>query len=113
MPGYGGSNGKEYNIAKRARLKRYHAAKNDAFKYAAETGADKWLDPWINTPEELVSHTENGLAVQSREIIYLFFEQVRFFVLPVFQRDDGCDMAQRFLRDVVVIDTHISLHGLS
>ncbi|MCF6198609.1 MAG: hypothetical protein L3J67_04300, partial [Hyphomicrobiaceae bacterium] len=34
----GSPTGTEYNIAKRARLKRYQAAKNDAFAYAAETG---------------------------------------------------------------------------
>ena len=52
------------------------------------------------------------LAVKSPEIIDTFFEAFRAFVAPVLECLDGSDVAEGFLRKVLVIDLNIALDGL-
>ena len=53
------------------------------------------------------------LFVKSPEIVDALFEEFRAFLAPVLERLDGGDVAEGFLRNVLVIDLDIAFNGLS
>ena len=49
--------------------------------------------------------------VKSRQVMDPFFEEVRLFLVPVFHGLKGSDVAQRLLRDVLIIDLDVAFNG--
>ena len=52
------------------------------------------------------------LDVKSRNIIDILFEQLGLFLGPVFHRLKGRNVAQCFLRDVLIVDFNVAFDGI-
>jgi len=52
------------------------------------------------------------LAVKPRNIIDTLFEQLELFLGPVFHRLKGRNVAQCFLRDVLIVDLNVAFDGV-
>ena len=50
--------------------------------------------------------------VKSRQITDTFFEQLRLFLGSVFHRLKGRNVAQCFLRDVLIVDLNVAFDGI-
>jgi len=53
-----------------------------------------------------------SLGVKSRQIIGTFFEMLGLFLGPVFHRLKGRNVAQCFLRDVLIVDLNVAFDGI-
>jgi len=60
----------------------------------------------------LTNQSESMLPVKSQEIVDTLFEAFRAFVAPVLERLDWSDVAEGFLRNVLIVDLDIALDGL-
>ena len=53
-----------------------------------------------------------GKSIKSRNIIDTLFEQLGLFLGPVFHRLKGRNVAQCFLRDVLIVDLNVAFDGI-
>ena len=56
--------------------------------------------------------SSNFSDVKSRNIIDTSFEQLGLFLGPVFHRLKGRNVAQCFLRDVLIVDLNVAFDGI-
>ena len=94
--------------------------KDSSRKYPSDISDEEWeivesifeeLEPYT-TGRPRSSDLREILNVKSPEIVDTLFEAFRAFVAPVLERLDRSDMAESFLRNVLVIDLNIALDGL-
>jgi len=52
------------------------------------------------------------LGIKSHNIIDTLFEQLGLFLGPVFHRLKGRNVAQCFLRDVLIVDLNVAFDGI-